>query len=231
MSSIQTGIELNDQFTGVIYSIIHAVNLTVSTMEDMQQTMNADMDTSGMEDVRDEINQAAMAMNELNAAMQSLPVVNTDAPTVPQAPDPVEVPFTPEQSRSPPDPVEIPVTWNTDGLAVFTGTGMERFQQEVQSTNSMWRGQYNDTQDVIARQAYNTGLLFPPGILSEFEPISSTDGHHPQPYPADRKQSCEYRDRQGKHGTGASAVSSESGSSGTKRTEPGDAEHGRLCCQ
>ena len=160
VSSIQTGIELNDQFTGVIYSIIHAVNLTVSTMEDMQQTMNADMDTSGMEDVRDEINQAAMAMNELNAAMQSLPVVNTDAPTVPQAPDPVEVPFTPEQSRSPPDPVEIPVTWNTDGLAVFTGTGMERFQQEVQSTNSMLE-QLSSTQDVIARQAYNT-TLFPP---------------------------------------------------------------------
>lgn len=160
MSSIQTGIELNDQFTGVIYSIIDAVNLTVSTMEDMQQTMNADMDTSGIEGVRDEINQATMAMNELNAAMQNQPVINTDVPTVPQTSETVEVPFTPEQSRSPPDPVEIPVTWNTDGLAVFTGTGIERFQQEVQSTNSMLE-QLSSTQDAIARQAYNT-TLFPP---------------------------------------------------------------------
>ena len=73
MASIQTGIELNDQFSGVIYGIINAVNLTVSTMEDMQHTMNADMDTSGIEAVRDEINQATIAMDELNAAMQNQP--------------------------------------------------------------------------------------------------------------------------------------------------------------
>lgn len=170
MSSIQTGIELNDQFTGVIYSIINAVNLTVSTMEDMQQTMNADMDTSGIEGVRDEINQATMAMNELNAAMQNQPVINTDVPTVPQTSDTVEVPFTPEQSRSPPDPVEIPVTWNTDGLAVFTGTGIERFQQEVQSTNSMLE-QLSSTQDVIARQAYNTNL-FPPESFQDLNRLA-----------------------------------------------------------
>ena len=78
MASIQTGIELNDQFSGVIYGIINAVNLTVSTMEDMQHTMNADMDTSGIEAVRDEINQAAAAMDELNAVMQNQPLINTD---------------------------------------------------------------------------------------------------------------------------------------------------------
>lgn len=73
MASIQTGIELNDQFTSVIYGIINAVNLTVSSMEDMQRTMNADMDTSGFTYVRDEINQAAAAMDELNDALQNLP--------------------------------------------------------------------------------------------------------------------------------------------------------------
>lgn len=73
MASIQTGIELNDQFTSVIYGIINAVNLTVSSMEDMQRTMNADMDTSGFTYVRDEINQAAAAMDELNDALQNQP--------------------------------------------------------------------------------------------------------------------------------------------------------------
>lgn len=79
MASIQTGIELNDQFTGVIYGIINAVNLTVSSMEDMQRTMNADMDTSGFTYVRDEINQAAAAMDELNDALQNQPNIRDNA--------------------------------------------------------------------------------------------------------------------------------------------------------
>ena len=70
MGSIQTGIQLNDQFTSVIYNIMNAVNLTVASMDDMRQIMNADMGTAGIEGVRDEINQATMAMDELNAAMQ-----------------------------------------------------------------------------------------------------------------------------------------------------------------
>ena len=158
MASIQTGIELNDQFSGVIYGIINAVNLTVSTMEDMQHTMNADMDTSGIKAVRDEINQATIAMDELNAAMQNQSLINTDSPvpqTVPSIPDPTPMP---EQSRPPPEPVEIPVTWDTDDLEVFTGTGIERFQQEVQSTNSMLE-QLSSTQNAIASQAYNTNLF------------------------------------------------------------------------
>lgn len=58
MSSIQTGIELNDQFSGVLNNIISSVNLAVSAMYDMQQSMNADIDTSSIEGARDEINQA-----------------------------------------------------------------------------------------------------------------------------------------------------------------------------
>lgn len=160
MASIQTGIELNDQFSGVMYGIINAVNLCISSVEDMQHTMDADMDTSGIEAVRDEINQATIAMDELNAAMQNQPLINTDLPvpqTAPSIPDSIP---TPEQSRPPPEPVEIPVMWNTDGLEVFTGTGIERFQQEVQSTNSML-GQLSSTQDAIAKQAYNTDLFSP----------------------------------------------------------------------
>lgn len=148
MASIQTGIELNDQFTSVIYGIINAVNLTVSTMEDMQHTMNADMDTSGIEGVRDEINQATMAMNELNAAMQNQPVINTDPFVQPSVPSPAEPQRTPEWTHAPP------------GMDVFTSSGVERFQQEVQSANAMLE-QLSTTQDAIAQQAYNTNILPP----------------------------------------------------------------------
>ena len=34
-------------------------------------------------------------------------------------------------------PMEVPIFWKTDSLPVFTRTGMERFQQEVQSVNQM----------------------------------------------------------------------------------------------
>ena len=64
MSSIQTGIELQDQFTGVIYGIINAVNMAVSTMEDMQHTMNSDVDAGAFEGMRDEINEATLALDE-----------------------------------------------------------------------------------------------------------------------------------------------------------------------
>lgn len=153
MSSIQTGIELNDQFSGVLNNIISSVNLAVSAMYDMQQSMNADIDTSSIEGARDEINQATAAIEAMNqaASRQTAPEIQPNAP-----PDP--------------EPVEIPVTWNTDGMDVFTGTGVERFQQEVQSANSMLE-QLSSTQDAIARQAYNTNL-FPPESFQDLNRLA-----------------------------------------------------------
>ena len=138
MSSIQTGIELNDQFSGVLNNIISSVNLAVSAMYDMQQSMNADIDTSSIEGARDEINQATAAIEAMNqaASRQTAPDI---AP-----PDP--------------EPVEIPVTWNTDGVDVFTGTGVERFQQEVQSANDMLNT-LNTTQARISQTAQGMDIL------------------------------------------------------------------------
>lgn len=187
MSSIQTGIELNDQFTNVIYGIINSVNLAVSSMADMQQSMNADIDTSSLEGARDEINQATAAMNELNAAMHSQTAPDIIPPTVdggnqepisvpvePTLPDPlIENPppiETPIQPNAPPDPVEIPIQWETDGLDVFISTGIDRFRQEVQSTNSMLE-QLSSTQDSIARQAYNT-MIFPPEAFQNLNSLA-----------------------------------------------------------
>ena len=71
MSSIQTGIELNDHFSSVLYSVINSVNLAVSAMYDMQQSMNADIDTSSIEGARDEINQATAAIIAMNEALNN----------------------------------------------------------------------------------------------------------------------------------------------------------------
>lgn len=177
MSSIQTGIELNDQFSGVLNNIISSVNLAVSAMYDMQQSMNADIDTSSLEGARDEINQATAAIEAMNqaASQQTAPniappvmdggngqVINVDVNPV--LPDPLvenPEPIRPEiQPNAPPDPepVEIPVTWNTDGMDVFTGTGVERFQQEVQSANDMLNT-LNTTQARISQTAQGMDIL------------------------------------------------------------------------
>ena len=177
MGSIQTGIELNDQFSGVLNNIINSVDLAVSAMYDMQQSMNADIDTSSIEAARDEINQATAAIEAMNQAASrqtapdiAPPVVDggnqepISAPVDPVFPDPLvenPEPIRPEvQPNAPPnpDPVEIPVTWNTDGLEVFTGTGVERFQQEVQSANDMLNT-LNTTQAKISQTAQGMDVL------------------------------------------------------------------------
>ena len=177
MSSIQTGIELNDQFSGVLNNIISSVNLAVSAMYDMQQSMNADIDTSSLEGARDEINQATAAIEAMNQAASrqtapdiAPPVVDggnqepISVPVDPVLPDPLvenPEPIRPEiQPNAPPDPepVEIPVTWNTDGVDVFTGTGVERFQQEVQSANDMLNT-LNTTQSRISQTAQGMDIL------------------------------------------------------------------------
>lgn len=177
MSSIQTGIELNDQFSGVLNNIISSVNLAVSAMYDMQQSMNADIDTSSIEGARDEINQATAAIEAMNQAASrqtapdiAPPVVDggnqepIPVPVDPVLPDPLvenPEPIRPEiQPNAPPDPepVEIPVTWNTDGMDVFTGTGVERFQQEVQSANDMLNT-LNTTQARISQIAQGMDIL------------------------------------------------------------------------
>lgn len=141
MAAIQTAIELNDQFTSVLYGIMDAVNLATAQMYDMQQAMSMDIDTSSLEGAREAIDEATASLIALNGAAQQPasapnPLVGSSAP------------------------VEIPVQWETNNLDVFTGTGIDRFEQEVQSTNSMLE-QLNNTQNDITRQAYSTTIFQP----------------------------------------------------------------------
>ncbi len=178
MSGIQTGIELNDQFSGILSNIINSVNLAVSAMYDMQESMNADIDTSSIEGAREEINRATAAINEMSEAMNAAlnnqaapdaapPVVDESGEPIPvpldpippdplvENPDPVPLPI---QPNAPPEPVEVPVHWETDGLEVFTSTGVDRFRQEVQSANSMLE-QLSSTQVQIEQTASGMDIL------------------------------------------------------------------------
>lgn len=173
MSSIQTGIELQDNFSGVMYAIIDSVNMAVSSLGDLSQSMNADVDTGSLEAARNEVEQMADAVDELNAAVGQQPdiappvvdggngqVINVDVNPV--LPDPLvenPEPIRPEiQPNAPPEPVNVPIQWESDNLDVFTGTGVERFQQEVQSANDMLNT-LNTTQARISQTAQGMDIL------------------------------------------------------------------------
>jgi len=134
MASIQTGIELQDNFTSVIMGIINSVNLAVSAMENLDQQMAGDIDTSPIQSARNEINEATIAANQLSQAFQDMTV-----PAAPAAPQPVQ--------------------WQSDSLTpVIDVSGMERYQQEIQRTDQMLSG-LNDTQTHISQAAASMDIL------------------------------------------------------------------------
>lgn len=186
MATIRTAIELQDNFTSVLYQVINSVNLGLSAMEDLHQTMNSPVDTASIEAARDSINQATIAVQQLDAAMQGIETPETQTPTAPQSsapvvlpvqpdvpdplveqPPPVDVPIEPEQ----PEPVEVPVHWQSDTLEVFTNSGVERFEQEVQSANNMLNT-LNQTQSRIAETAAQTDL-FPANAVADMNNMQS----------------------------------------------------------
>lgn len=134
MASIVTGIELQDNFSSVLYNVVGAVNLAISSMTDLQGTMNADVEFGLLDGAREQINAATAALTEMNESIQ-----NMSSPQI-----------------SPPEVAH----WQSDDVPVFTETGVERFQQEVQHANSMMQ-QLGSTQDSIARQALHMNLLPP----------------------------------------------------------------------
>ena len=186
MATIRTAIELQDNFTSVLYQVINSVNLGLSAMEDLHQTMNSPVDTASIEAARDSINQATLAVQQLDAAMQGIETPETQTPTAPQSsapvvlpvqpdvpdplveqPPPVDMPIEPEQ----PEPVEVPVHWQSDSLEVFTNSGVERFEQEVQSANNMLNT-LNQTQERIVQTAADMDFL-PPGGFTDLSNMQS----------------------------------------------------------
>lgn len=140
MATIQSTIELYDSFSPVLYNVMDAMNLTIASVEHMQQSLGANMDMTSLDGAVESIHQAEAAMAAMNEQMVNHTNANINIPT--------------------PEPVQVPIHWEVDNMEVFTNTGVERFQREVQSANTMLQ-QLTSTQNEIARQAYNTNI-FPP---------------------------------------------------------------------
>lgn len=134
MGSIQTGIQLQDNFTNVILGIINSVNLAVTAMDDMNASMSTGMDTASVQAARDEINQAAAAAARLNTELDGLSA--RPAPAVPAAP-----------------------AWDTQAsMQTFHDAGVSRLTNEMDALNRASE-EVLGAQQMIDRQALETEIL------------------------------------------------------------------------
>lgn len=145
MASISASVELYDRMSAPLMFIMNAMNMTISSMRDMQSTMGTDMDTSSLDAATQAANQAQAAMEALNQSM------HTDSQTPGTGgSEPTPTPST--------DPVQVPVEWVTNDLDVFSNSGIDRFEQEVTATNQMLTT-LSDRQNQIAQNAAGTDIF------------------------------------------------------------------------
>lgn len=145
MASISASVELYDRMSAPLMSIMNVMNMTISSMRDMQSTMGTDMDTSSLDAATQAANQAQAAMEALNQSMH----------TGGQTPGTGGSEPTPTPST---DPVQVPVEWVTNDLDVFSNSGIDRFEQEVTATNQMLTT-LSDRQNQIAQNAAGTDIF------------------------------------------------------------------------
>lgn len=147
MGKISSTIELQDNFTNVLYQVMDSVNMCISATADLSSAMNQPVDTAAMQratlsvdGARDALHHAYTAAQRLDSAMQSI-----SSPKI----------SVPEISRS------EPAGWQSyKGIEVFTNTGIERFEQELSSVNAMM-DTLRDKQFEITMESNDTAILSP----------------------------------------------------------------------
>lgn len=142
MATIRTAIELYDAFTAPMMNIVQAVSMGVSAMGDMQAAMNEPVSASIAESITEQMNQAVQAIEEAKAALTE--------------------PVTHENTG---------ITWDSPTMPTFTNTGIERFEQEIQSANSMLE-QLSSTQADIASMASRTAI-FPANMVNDMSTMQN----------------------------------------------------------
>lgn len=151
MSSIRTGIELQDGFTPVLQGITPVISEAVQGMEQMQQVMNAGVDTGGIVGARHDIDAATASARELAETLANVnaPVINLDQPKVP---DNIEVPvktvLSNDQLANPP-----PVSTAAPDLS-----GVQQYQQQIQLASAALQ-QVRERQDEIIAAGQQVEVL------------------------------------------------------------------------
>ncbi len=156
--------------TAPLLSITDALNMTITSFETMDGELNSGLDTSALAAIREHINNATLDVYELSSAF-----ANLDAPDVEMKSKPLEIPKVNDTVLPLPQytemvkPVEVPIVWKSDNFEVFTNTGVERFQDEINATNSLLDN-LSTKQGEIGEKAYATNIL-PPNATNDLTSI------------------------------------------------------------
>ena len=142
MATISTAIELYDSFTAPMMNVINAVSAGVSAMENLQAAMSEPVTMSVADTVTDQINQAMTAINAAREAMSE--------------------PLTPETTTA---------TWNNPTMPVFTDSGVERFNQEVQNANTLLEQLGNTQAEIVSRTSRMNFL--PSNMINDMNTMQS----------------------------------------------------------
>lgn len=193
MSTIQTTMQLVDHVTPVLNTISRALAKTTANFQALQRVANMGIAIGNVQNtVQDFSNIAAsiytteqlfeQARTTMETPIQPtivpptippMPVIN---PTVPStqngsnpASSPIPVPTMPQNTPIPTVPQNIPApTWQgSNNMEIFNTSGLERFNQELASAQTM-ANRLASTQASIAINSANT-RLFPPNMGSDMD--------------------------------------------------------------
>lgn len=139
--TLETAINLQDNLTGVLYNIINSINLSISAMGELNQSMGCPMDMSAFDSAVTSIDAATAALREMDMAAQTVSNQNIAVQT-PQ------------------------VDWESySGIEVFNTSGIKRYQQELDGVNQMMdKLRARQAQMMIEASSNN---IFSPQALSD----------------------------------------------------------------
>ena len=151
--SISSTIELQDRMTAPLNNILYGLTSIVSEFQKVDDVSK--IDVTSIEKSVDAIKGASIELSNLNnsvAKPKVEPIIdNFNAPT---------------------EPIEIPIKWDSsNNLNVFTNTGVERFEQEIASANSLL-DDIVENQQRISIQASNTDL-FPNNMINDVQGLDN----------------------------------------------------------
>ena len=142
---IKTSIELQDNFSATIHRVIQSVSLSVSAMQELHNSVSTPVDVSAMDAIRDNLNQATIDAQALDRAFKQISTEHIAAPKLDN------------------------INWVSPNFEVFTNSGIDRFNQEISSANSLL-DQLNQQQLKLSTTASQIDIL-PDNMISDITSV------------------------------------------------------------
>lgn len=148
MGMVQTGIELQDQFSSVILDFASGMMAATNAAVNFQNTMNQNINTSGLNSVHNEIQSVMDDINGLNqtASVPVSPTVSVNAENI-DIPDSMEIPVTPVVTEQP--QIDIPD---------MDVQGVQQFNTQIEQTQNILQ-RVSGIQQIINTESQNLGVL------------------------------------------------------------------------